>query len=166
MAIHVAIDHRTRYQYDRPVRLSPHVVRLRPAPHTRTPVHDYRLKIEPSNHRIYWQQDPFGNTLARVVFAQPVRELCVEVELIAEMTVINPFDFYVESYAENYPFRYDPLLRQELEPYFELTESGPRLTKWLAGVDRAKRHIVYFLVDLYARLQKDIDYSAWRFCRT
>ncbi len=159
MAIHVAIDHRTRYQYDRPVRLSPHVVRLRPAPHTRTPVHDYRLKIEPSNHRIYWQQDPFGNTLARVVFAQPVRELCVEVELIAEMTVINPFDFYVESYAENYPFRYDPLLRQELEPYFELTESGPRLTKWLAGVDRAKRHIVYFLVDLNARLQKDIDYS-------
>ena len=159
MAIHVAIDHKTRYHYDRPVRLSPHVVRLRPAPHTRTPIHDYRLSIEPAGHRIYWQQDPFGNTLARVVFPEPVHELRVEVQLIAEMTVINPFDFYVESYAEHYPFRYDVLLRQELEPYFELTESGPRLMEWLAGVDRSKRHIVYFLVDLNARLQKAISYS-------
>jgi uncharacterized protein (DUF2126 family)/transglutaminase-like putative cysteine protease len=159
MAIHVAIDHKTVYRYDRPVRLSPHLVRLRPAPHTRTPIHHYRLDIEPRNHRIYWQQDPFGNTLARVVFPEPVHELRVEVQLIAEMTVINPFDFYVERYAEHYPFRYDMLLRQELEPYFELTESGPRLMEWLAGVDRSKRHIVYFLVDLNARLQKDIDYS-------
>ena len=159
MAIHVAIDHKTVYRYDRPVRLSPHVVRLRPAPHTRTPIHHYRLDIEPADHRIYWQQDPFGNTLARVVFPEPVHELRVEVQLIAEMTVINPFDFYVERYAEHYPFRYDVLLRQELEPYFELTESGPRLMEWLAGVDRSKRHIVYFLVDLNARLQKDVDYS-------
>jgi uncharacterized protein (DUF2126 family)/transglutaminase-like putative cysteine protease len=159
LAIHVAIDHKTRYHYDRPVRLSPHVIRLRPAPHTRTPIHDYRLSIEPAGHRIYWQQDPFGNTLARVVFPEPVHELRVEVQLIAEMTVINPFDFYVESYAEHYPFRYDVLLRQELEPYFELTESGPRLMEWLAGVDRSKRHIVYFLVDLNARLQKAINYS-------
>jgi uncharacterized protein (DUF2126 family)/transglutaminase-like putative cysteine protease len=159
MAIHVAVDHTLRYRYDRPVRLSPHVLRLRPAPHTRTRIHDYRLTIDPPDHRLYWQTDPFGNMLARVVFPEAVHELCVGVRIVAEMTVINPFDFFVESYAEDYPFRYEALLGQELEPYFEVTERGPRLTEWLAGVSRDRRHIVDFLVELNARLQKSIGYA-------
>ncbi|MGZ8217770.1 transglutaminase family protein [Methylomagnum sp.] len=159
MAILAGIEHNTYYRYDRPVTLSPHVVRLRPAPHARTPIHEYRLHIEPANHRIYWQQDPFGNTIARVVFPEKVEELRVDVHLVAEMTVINPFDFFVESYAENYPFEYDPLLRHELEPYFELTESGPHLMAWLAGVNRDKRRIVDFLVGLNTRLQHAIGYT-------
>ena len=159
MAIHVAIEHITTYRYDRAVALSPHLVRLRPAPHTRTPIHDYRLEISPPNHRLYWQQDPFGNTVARVVFPGPVTELKVDVRLIAEMTVINPFDFYVEKYAEHYPFRYEPLLQRELEPYLELTESGPKLAAWLARVDRKRTRIVDFLVALNHRLQQDIGYT-------
>ena len=134
-------------------------MRLRPAPHTRTPIHDYQFEVSPGNHRLYWQQDPFGNTVARVIFPERVRELKVAVKLVAEMTVINPFDFFVEKYAENYPFKYDALLRQELEPYFEITESGPLLMDWLKRVDRRKRHINLFLVDLNQRLQQDIDYA-------
>jgi uncharacterized protein (DUF2126 family)/transglutaminase-like putative cysteine protease len=159
LAILAGIEHSTRYRYDRPISLSPHIVRLRPAPHARTPIHSYRLHIEPSNHRIYWQQDPFGNTIARVVFPEKVEELKVEVRLVAEMTVINPFDFFVERYAETYPFDYDPLLRHELEPYFEITERGRHLMAWLAGVKRNPLRIVDFLVGLNTRLQQSIGYT-------
>jgi len=159
LAIHVGIDHITTYRYDRDVRLSPQLIRLRPAPHTRTPVHDYKLLVEPEEHRLYWQQDPFGNLLARAVFPEPVRHLRVAVHLVAELTVINPFDFFVEKYADNYPFRYDALLRKELEPYFEITEQGPLLRRWLASVSRKPQPIVDFLVGLNQRLQQDINYS-------
>jgi uncharacterized protein (DUF2126 family)/transglutaminase-like putative cysteine protease len=159
LAILVGLEHSTHYRYDRPIALSPHVIRLRPAPHARTPIHDYRLHIAPDPHKVYWQQDPFGNTIARVVFPEKVTELKVEVKLVAEMTVINPFDFFVETYAEAYPFQYDPLLRQELEPYFELVEEGPRLLAWLKGVDRRKTPINDFLVALNQRLQQSIGYT-------
>ena len=106
MAIRVAINHRTSYKYDRFVSLSPHIFRLRPAVHSRTPIESYSLKISPKDHFINWQQDPFGNYQARVVFPEKTTELSVEVEVIANMTVINPFDFFVEEYAENYPFSY------------------------------------------------------------
>jgi uncharacterized protein (DUF2126 family)/transglutaminase-like putative cysteine protease len=159
MAIRVALDHSTRYQYDRPIRLSPQVIRLHPAPHTRTPVHQYQLDIEPQNHRLYWQQDAFGNMIARAVFPEPVSELRVHVRLIADMTVINPFDFFVEEYAENYPFEYDAVLRDELAPYFERTESGPELMRWLSRESRQKLRIVDFLVGVNARLQKRINYT-------
>ncbi len=159
MAILVGLEHSTHYQYDRPIHFSPHYIRLRPAPHSRTPIHEYRLTIEPSHHRIYWQQDPFGNTVARVVFSAPLDEFRVEVKLVAEMTVINPFDFFVEEYAEHYPFEYDPLLGKELEPYFEIAETGPLLLDWLTGVNRKPRRIVDFLVDINQRLQQCIGYT-------
>src|SRR5436189_4189665 len=125
MAIRVAINHHTSYSYDRPVSLSPHIFRLRPAVHSRTPIEAYSFKIKPDNHFINWQQDPFGNYQARVVFPEKTTELSVEVELIANMVVINPFDFFVEDYAEKYPFRYGEQLRKELVPYFEFKEFGP-----------------------------------------
>jgi uncharacterized protein (DUF2126 family)/transglutaminase-like putative cysteine protease len=158
MAILVALSHQTHYRYDRLVTLSPHVIRLRPAPHSRTPIHAYSLKIRPEKHFINWQQDPFGNYLARLVFLERTRELYVEADVIADMTVINPFDFFMEEYAEHYPFDYELQLKKELVPYLELKESGPRLLEWLSGVDRSKKNIVYFLVDLNRRLQKDIGY--------
>ncbi len=159
MAIRVALDHSTRYRYDRPIRLSPHVVRLHPAPHTRTPVHDYQLLIDPPNHELSWQQDPFGNVIARVLFPEPVHEMRLHVRLIADMTVINPFDFFVEESAENYPFTYDPRLRKELAPYFEIVERGPRLLEWLASEPTEPCHIVDYLVGVNARLEKRIDYT-------
>ena len=106
MTIRVAIHHRTTYKFDRAVSLSPHTVRLRPAAHSRTPIHSYSLKIKPAEHFINWQQDAFGNYLARLVFPHKCTEFEVDVEVIADMTVINPFDFFVEEYAQHYPIAY------------------------------------------------------------
>ena len=158
MAIRVALNHKTSYRFDRPVSASPHVIRLRPAVHSRTPIHAYSLTVQPAKHFINWMQDPFGNFQARLVFHEKIRELLIEVDLIAEMTVINPFDFFVESYAENYGFEYKPELRQELIPYLEIREYGPTLKDWLAKVTREPGRIVDFLVEINRRLQQDIAY--------
>lgn len=159
MAIRVTINHKSLYRYDRLVNLSPHVFRLRPAVHCRTPIEAYSLSIEPKEHFINWQQDPFGNYQARVVFQKPTRALSVEVDLIADMTVINPFDFFLEASAEHYPFLYEPQLKAELTPFLEIRENGPLLTEWLASVPRTKRKMNDFLVDINQRLRKDIKYT-------
>ena len=159
MAIRVAINHKSLYRYDRLVNLSPHVFRLRPAVHCRTPIEAYSLRIEPETHFINWQQDPFGNYQARVVFREPARALSVEVDLVADMTVINPFDFFLETSAEHYPFTYEPQLKEELAPFLEIKENGPLLTAWLEDVPRTKQKTNDFLVDINQRLWKDIKYT-------
>src|SRR6516165_9188715 len=131
MPIRVALHHKTVYHYDRLVSLSPHVIRLRPAPHCRTPIASYSLKIEPTGYFINWQQDPQSNFLARVVFPDPVRHFSVEVDLVAEMTVINPFDFFLEPCANAFPFSYDPALNEELTPYRLPDPVGPNLKAFL-----------------------------------
>ncbi len=158
MSIRVAIRHRTEYLFDRSVALSPHLIRLRPAPHTRTPIHEYSLKVEPEEYFLNWQQDPFGNFAARYVFPEKTRKMVIDVGLVVEMVTINPFDFFVEEFAEHFPFEYPKQLHKELKPYFECTESGPRLSEWLQSVSRESVHIVTFLVELNQRLQKDIGY--------
>ncbi len=159
MSIRVAIHHDTRYRYDRRVSLGPHVLRLRPAVHSRTPVEAYALRITPARHFINWQQDPFGNFLARVVFPEKTRELRVEVDLVARMTVVNPFDFFIEAGAAEFPFRYDPQLQKELVPYLQVEENGPLLAGWLAAVERAQRPTADFLVGLNRRLNREIRYA-------
>jgi len=159
MAIHVVLNHKTDYIYDRLVALSPHIIRLRPAPHSRTPIHAYSLNIRPKNHFINWQQDSFGNYLARVVFPEKTRALSIEVELVAEMTVINPFDFFVEKYAEHYPFKYDEQSLKELHPYLEIKDNGPLLTEYLKTIDRSEKKINDFLVELNQMLEKKVDYT-------
>ena len=126
MAIRVALNHKTRYRFDKNVWLSPHVLRLRPAPHCRTPVLSYALRVSPKDHFINWQQDPYSNRMARIVFPKQTRELSVEVDLVADLTVINPFDFFIDSTAEEYPFAYDAVLSRELAPYLEAQPPGPR----------------------------------------
>ena len=159
MSIHVAIRHTTVYKFDRRVTLSPHVVRLRPAPHSRTPILAYTLKITPEKHFINWQQDPFGNYLARLVFPEATREFSVDVEVIADLTVINPFDYFVEESAEFFPFDYDAALKRELTPYLETEPAGPLLQAWLVKVPRTRVHCNDFLVALNQRLQGDIAYT-------
>ncbi len=117
--IKVALHHKTVYEYDRLVVLSPQVVRLRPAPQCRTEISAYSLRVEPEDHFINWQQDPQGNFQARLVFNQPTKVFSVEVDLVAEMTVINPFDFFLEPSAEKFPFTYEPALAHELKPFLE-----------------------------------------------
>jgi uncharacterized protein (DUF2126 family)/transglutaminase-like putative cysteine protease len=159
MTIRVALKHRTRYIYDQPVQLAPHIFRLRPAAHSRTPISAYSLNIKPVKHFINWQQDPFGNFLARVVFPEKSTELSIEVDLIAEMTVINPFDFFVEEYAEHYPLQYPEQLQKELTPYLEIKEDGALLKEFLADIPRDKIAIVNFLVDINQRVNRAINYS-------
>ena len=159
MAIRIAINHSTTYSYDRLVALSPHIFRLRPAVHSRTPVQSYSFKISPKEHFINWQQDPFGNFQARVVFPEKTRELKIDVEVIADMVVINPFDFFVEEYAEKFPFQYKGELPKELIPYLEIREQGPLLKQWLANIDTSERPINDFLVYINQKLNKDINYS-------
>ncbi|MDQ1469101.1 MAG: hypothetical protein QOJ99_581 [Bryobacterales bacterium] len=158
MPIRVALHHRTTYKYDRRVGLSPQVVRLRPAPHCRTPITAYSLKIEPAGYFINWQQDPHSNYLARVVFPDPVSHFQVEVDLVAEMTVINPFDFFLEPYAETFPFRYEPELEHELNAYLIPEPAAEKLTEYLGTVDRSPKQMINFLVGLNQQLQSHLGY--------
>ncbi len=159
MSIHAALTHRTTYTYDRPTELAPHVIRLRPAPHCRTPILAYSLDIQPRGHFLNWQQDPFGNFLARMVAPEPVRELSVTVDLVADMAVINPFDFFVEASAEHWPFTYEPALAKELAPYLETEIPGPLFDNYLGGVDRSPgRTTIDFVIALNRRLQQDVKY--------
>ena len=159
MPIRVALHHRTIYHYDRLVGLSPQTIRLRPAPHCRTPITAYSLKVEPKPHFLNWQQDPQSNFLARVVFPRPVVFFSVDVDLIAEMTVINPFDFFLEPYAEKYPFCYEPALEQELAPFRQVRPAGPKLAAYLKTVNLSERRSIDFLVELNQQLQHKIGYS-------
>jgi uncharacterized protein (DUF2126 family)/transglutaminase-like putative cysteine protease len=160
MAIIVAIKHNTHYHYDRLINMGPHVIRLKPAPHSRTKIHSYSLNIEPKEHFINWQQDSFGNYLARVVMQDKVKQFKVEVEVVAEMTVINPFDFFVEEYAGKFPFQYNIQDTKELAPYFELVENGPRLQEWVKKLEGYKNiNIVDFLVAINREVNKEIDYT-------
>jgi len=158
MAIHVALTHQTSYRYSRPAALGPQVIRLRPAPHSRTRVVSYSLKIEPAEHFLNWLQDPQGNYLARVVVPEKTELFQVTVDLVADMATINPFDFFVEPYAEHYPFAYAPELKHDLIPYMQPDPVGPQLAEWLAEVSRDKLQIVDFLVMLNQRLQAMIGY--------
>jgi len=158
MTIRVSLLHKTAYKFDKPVVIHPHVIRLRPAPQCRTPIHAYSLKVKPEKHFVNWQQDPFGNFLARFVFPERAHSLEIDVELIAEMIVINPFDFFLEEAAEKYPFRYEKLVKQDLAPYLELRDKGPRLQDWCASIDRSKRPSVDFLVELNQRLMHEVKY--------
>ena len=175
VTIRVAIEHRTTYTFARPVKLWPHTVRLRPAPHSRTPIDAYSLAILPRQHFINWQQDPFGNYLARIVFPEPVSELDITVGVVADMTVINPFDFFVEEYAERFPFAYPPDLRADLEPYLRPVDeagvgSGPGalVREWVArqvvvappdAPEADRPRIVDFLVAVNLAVHRDIAYT-------
>jgi uncharacterized protein (DUF2126 family)/transglutaminase-like putative cysteine protease len=158
MAIQVALNHKTEYRYDRRVALEPQVVRLRPAPHCRTPILSYSLKIRPEKHFLNWQQDPQANYLARLVFPEPTTEFLVEVDLVAEMAVYNPFDFFLEPHAEKYPFAYDDASARELRPFLETEMLTPALERWLASVSREPLRTIDFLINLNQRLRNEIGY--------
>jgi uncharacterized protein (DUF2126 family) len=158
VSIHVALNHVTHYRYDRAVKLGPQVVRLRPAPHCRSRILSYSLKVEPAGHFVNWQQDPQANYLARLVFPGATRELRIEVDLVVEMAVHNPFDFFLEPGAEQFPFVYDPMLEHELAPYRQTLPTTPLFQGYLDSIPRQPKATADFLVDLNRRLSEDISY--------
>jgi uncharacterized protein (DUF2126 family)/transglutaminase-like putative cysteine protease len=158
MSIKASIYHLTHYRYDRPVSLAPQIIRLRPAPHSRTRVISHSLKVSPVKHFVNHQQDPYGNWQSRFVFPEPVSELKIEVDLVADMTVYNPFDFFVEEAAEDYPFDYDVDLGPDLVIYRSAEPAGPLLEQFLSSVDTTKHRTVDFVVNLNARLSREISY--------
>src|SRR3954468_20300728 len=156
MSILASIHHVTRYRYDRPVTLGPQAIRLRPAPHSRTRVPSYSLTVTPARHFVNWQQDPHGNWIARFVFPEKTTEFSIAVDLTADIEVVNPFDFFIEPYAETFPFAYPSELREELTPYLAAEAAGPHLARRLAAIPRDPRNTVDFLVELNQLLQHDI----------
>ena len=162
MTIRVALKHQTRYRFSRAVNLWPHDIRLRPAAHCRTPILSYSLQVEPAGHFLNWQQDPFGNWVARLVFPEKADALAITVDLVAEMTVINPFDFFIDEFAENFPFAYPNGLKRELSPYLEADPATPLFADWLARtkkefLDKPLRTID-MLVGINQRVQSDVGY--------
>jgi uncharacterized protein (DUF2126 family)/transglutaminase-like putative cysteine protease len=158
MSIKASIYHLTHYKYDNPVRLGPQIIRLKPASHSKTGVISHSLKVTPSNHFVNLQQDPYGNYLARYVFPDPVTELKIEVDLVADMTVYNPFDFFVEEEATMWPFDYPEILSEDLSIYMKPEEPGPRLKAFLETLDRSRQKTVDMIVGINARLQHEIGY--------
>ena len=158
MSILVGLHHSTRYTYDRPISLGPQVIRLRPAPHCRTRIASYALKVRPAQHFVNWQQDPHGNWLARYVFPEKANEFSIDVDLIADMEVVNPFDFFVEPHAETWPFQFPAELHEDLAAYATPEPAGPRLKEFVQSISRTPRNTVDFLVELNQRLQHLIRY--------
>ncbi len=162
MAIRVALTHKTRYRYAAPVLLGAQVVRLRPAPHARTPVLSYSLSIEPREHFLNWQQDPQGNFLARVNVPDRTKEFAVSVDLVADLESINPFDFFLEDSAQKYPFSYAPALSRELAPYLAKGERGAAFRSLMSRFDLRSRGTVDFLVDVNRIVREVVDYRKRR----
>jgi uncharacterized protein (DUF2126 family)/transglutaminase-like putative cysteine protease len=158
MSLHVALTHTTSYTYDRLIGVSPQIIRLRPAPHCRTPILSYSLGLEPEQHFLNWQQDPFGNFMARMVVPEKTGKLSVTVNLIADMAVINPFDFFIEDSASECPFEYSDETKAELSPYLTPERAGRHLKAYMASLDLHKRPTNDFLTDINRQLQKDIKY--------
>jgi len=159
MSIHVALHHVTHYQYDRPIHLGPQVIRLRPAPHSRSRILSYSLKVEPGEHFVNWQQDPFANYQARLVFPKKTNAFKVTVDVVTEMAVFNPFDFFLEPSAEQVPFQYASSLKEELQSYLDKDNKTPLFKKYLTTLDRKRQRTIDFLVQINQRLHKDIRYT-------
>jgi uncharacterized protein (DUF2126 family)/transglutaminase-like putative cysteine protease len=162
MSVKVALTHRTTYEFARPVAVAPHVVRLRPAPHCRTPIEAYSLDVSPATHFVNWQQDPFGNWLARLVFPEKTDKLEITVGLVADLMTINPFDFFIEEYAERFPFAYEDTLAADLAPYVRPVDGSGEAAAWreaLPPLPVGGVPTVDFLADLNAAVHRDVAYD-------
>ena len=158
MSLLAALTHTTRYSYDRPVTLGPQLIRLRPAPHARSRIPSYALTVKPEGHFINWQQDPHGNWAARVVFPEPVTEFSIEVDLLADMAIINPFDFFIEPESEELPVVYNDRLKRDLMAYTQVESQGELFDSFLQEIDASPQNTTTFLVGLNQKVSNAVDY--------
>jgi transglutaminase-like putative cysteine protease len=158
MSIRIVLKHSTKYRYSEPVLLFPQLIRLRPAPHCRTEIQSYQLHIKPAEHLIHWQQDAFNNHVARVIFPQLVSEFSLEVEIIANIHSINPFDFYIDENASQWPLKYPTEMALDLSPYLHVQTPGTEMTLLLNSFDSIPVGIVDFLLHVSQALLDKISY--------
>jgi uncharacterized protein (DUF2126 family)/transglutaminase-like putative cysteine protease len=158
MSTQVALNHRTHYRYDKAVSLGPQIVQLRPAPHCRTPILNYSLSVIPSEHLLNWQLDPYNNYLARLLFSDKTKEFVITVDLVAELSPFNPFDFVLEPSVKDYPFDYEPELAKDLEPYRSAAPAGQLLQAFLGRISAEKRGTISFLVELNRMVRDEVEY--------
>lgn len=154
----VRVKHTTEYLFDRSVAISPHLVQLRPAAHCRSPILSYSLLATPSDHYVHWQQDPFGNYLARFIFSTPSQSLRFDVDMLIDVIPYNPFDFFIEFEAAQYPFNYSARLRRDLSPYIEVTEPSAIVGRWADKFRKESTETVDFLVALNQSMKSEIEY--------
>ncbi|OYP30356.1 DUF2126 domain-containing protein [Rhodopirellula sp. MGV] len=159
MTIRVALHHKTQYKYDKAIGLGPQLVRLRPAFHSRTKIASYNLKVEPEEHFLNWQQDPFANPVARLVFPKKATQFSITVDLQADMTVINPFDFFIEEGSDSWPFEYSPTVKVQLAPYLDAEPLTPQFQEWLREVPEKSERVIDFLVDVNRYVQRSVNYT-------
>ena len=159
MSHNISLFHQTKYHYDRPVFLSPHFFRLKPAANTPTHIESYEFTVNPANHVLHWQQDPFGNFLARVDFQEPMQEMSVEVKMVANLAPVNPFDFLLDTYAQNYPFAYEAQLKKDLSPYLETTVPALKMQELLNQIDQSEKDTINFLMLLNGLVYSKISYT-------
>ena len=158
MGIQVALNHRTHYRYEKAISLGPQVIQLRPALHCRTPILSYSLDVTPSEHILNWQLDPHNNRLARLLFSEKTSEFLVEVNLVADLSPYNPFEFFLEPGVEEYPFAYAPELAKDLEPYRIVDPPGPLLQAFLESFVGRKSGTISLLLDLNRKVRDEIGY--------
>ncbi len=151
----VALRHRLDYRFDRPVRLSTHWLRLRPAPQAVACIQAYSLTVRPASHFVNWVRDPFENHLARLDFPEAVSRCSIDMELLAELPPTNPFDFLLAADAAEHPFRYPDQLAGELAPYLWSGESGEELRRWLDTLDRTPAPTVERIQQIATRTAED-----------
>ena len=154
----IRIRHHTEYRYPEPAALGPHYVRLRPAEHTRARLLAYNLTIGPE-HEIRWQQDPWGNRIARVTFDEETRAraLSVTVDASFDIRPVNPFDFFVDGRCEDLPLEYPDGLIGELEPFLHPPTMTPALATFIESLPSGGR-LVDFIVELTRRVAERVNY--------
>lgn len=156
----VRITHRTTYRYDREIIVDPQLIRLRPLLNCRTPISGYSLTVSPEDHYLNWQLDPLGNALARIVVPNKTAKLDVNVEFLASLSPLNPFDFFLENHATSYPFYYQPEIQRELEPYYSHVDLSPATAQFVSQIDTTKRSTVDFLRRVLEQIRNTIEYTA------
>jgi len=154
----IGLVHRTSYRYDRPVRLGPQSIRLRPMPHARTPIPSYALRIGPEPASLHWQQDPHGNSLARAVLPGPIDAMDVVVDLVADLAPQDPFNFLLDPGAESWPFRYEPLMADDLGQFRRTDHAGPLLQGLRDETPPSGMPTVGLILELTHRVRNRVAY--------
>jgi transglutaminase-like putative cysteine protease len=161
--VRVTLRHNTSYRFDRSVVLGPHDVRLRPSAHGRTPILEYAFHVQPAGGSVHWYTDALGNRVARCLFPQPVAELRFDVELTADLAPINPFDFLLDLWSSQFPFRYPDELAIDLAPALGADPAAAAMSEWVERVkseflSTGSINTVTLLVELNLRVRREVAY--------